>query len=314
MLVALLFGMVAAFLVRGLIQGVTADTSSTRTIVVAKASIPFGAPLTADNLREVPWRAAESLDGAFASIADLTVNGRRLALATLQRNEPILTTRITGPNQRAILSTQLEEGMRAVTVRVDEVRGVAGFVLPGDRVDIILTRGESGGGGDAGAFADMLLQNAKVLAVDQVASEGQDKPTVARAVTLELSAQQAQKVVLAQGIGRLSLVLRQAGEGDGAPTARVTASDLGGTEPKKRDEMAELEKRLAEMRKADEAARAEAERQAAERLAEMEERLRNGMAREPEARPVEEKATSGSVVRVIRGGSKTEEYTVANER
>ena len=313
MLVALLFGMVAAFLVRGLIQGVTADTSSTRTIVVAKASIPFGAPLTADNLREVPWRAAESLDGAFASIADLTVNGRRLALATLQRNEPILTTRITGPNQRAILSTQLEEGMRAVTVRVDEVRGVAGFVLPGDRVDIILTRGESGGG-DAGAFADMLLQNAKVLAVDQVASEGQDKPTVARAVTLELSAQQAQKVVLAQGIGRLSLVLRQAGEGEGTPTARVTASDLGGAEPKKRDEMAELEKRLAEMRKADDAARAEAERQAAERLAEMEERLRNGMAREPEARSVEEKATGGSVVRVIRGGSKTEEYTVANER
>ena len=313
LLVALVFGMLAAFLVRGLIQGMTTDASASnaRTIVVARSAIAFGAPLTAENLREVPWRASEPLDGSFTSIAELTAGGRRLALASLQRNEPILGAKVTGPNQRGTLSTQIEDGMRAVTIRVDEVRGVAGFVLPSDRVDVILTRGE-GGGQDSGAFADMLLQNAKVLAVDQIASEGQDKPTIARAVTLELSVQQSQRVVLAQGIGRLSLVLRQANAPEAGPTARVTASDLGTGDPAERDRIAEMEKRLAEMRKADEEARAEAERLAAERLAEIEERMRAEMMRTPT--PGAAPSGQGSVVNVIRNGTKTEQYTVSSER
>lgn len=315
LLLALIFGAAAAFLVRGLLLNMPGEANAAvRTIVVARGPIAYGSALRADDLREVPWRATEAPDGAFGAIRDVTEDGRRIALASFQRHEPILAAKITAPNQRASLSTQIEDGMRAVTIRVDEVRGVAGFVLPGDRVDVVLTRGE-GGGQDASAFADMLLQNAKVLAVDQIAAEGQDKPTVARAVTLELSLQQAQSVILAQGIGRLSLVLRQMHEGQSAPTNRVTASDLGSGQPGERDRIAEYEKRIAEMTRAEEEARAQAERRMAERLAEMEERIRREMTRAPApASPPAGASPPSSVVKVIRNGTKTEEYTVSAER
>ncbi len=150
---------------------------------------------------------------------------------------------------------------------------MAGFILPGDRVDLVLTRGEGGAGGDAKAYADLLLQNVKVLAIDQIAAEGQEKPTVARAVTLELTQMEAQKVVLAQGIGRLSLILRQAGEVGGDTPLRVTASDLGPDATAVRDRLAEMEKQLDSMRKAT----AEAERRDAQRLAEVEARMRQSL-------------------------------------
>lgn len=314
LLAALVCGLIAAFLARGLMQGAP-DPALSRTIVVARAAVPPGSLLTQENLREVPWRATEPLDGSFARIEDLVREGRRLTLASLRRNEPVLASRITAPNQRATLSTQLDDGMRAAAVRVDEVRGVAGFVLPGDRVDIILTRGENSTGSEQ-AFADVLLQNVKVLAVDQIATEGQDKPTVARAVTLELSQPQAQKVVLAQGVGRLSLILRQAGESGGDAAARVSVSDLGPSASVERDQVAELKKRLDDMKKAEDTARAEAERRAAQQLADMEARMRGEFGRPAMnfGAPPPKASPPSSIVNVIRNGSKTEQYTVAAER
>ena len=224
--VALTLGFLAVVLTRGLIQNRSAGPAAGNTVVVAAQALPFGAILSADNLVEIAWPGNAVPEGAFATRADLLDGGRRVALGPLQKNEPILATKVTGPNQRASLSTLIEEGMRAVTVRVDEVRGVAGFVMPGDRVDVVVTRGESGQGGQV-AYADLLLQNVRVLAVDQVSGERQEKPTVARAVTLELGVQQAQKIILAQGVGRLSLVLRQPGEADAENVRRVTTADLG---------------------------------------------------------------------------------------
>jgi pilus assembly protein CpaB len=116
----------------------------------------------------------------------------------------------------------LDEGKRAVTVRVDDVRGVAGFILPGDHVDVALIRRENGQ-----RYSDLLLQNVKVVAIDQIANEQRDKPTVAKAVTLEVTPQQAQKISLATDVGRLSLILRQAGEVDTVADSRVTEADLG---------------------------------------------------------------------------------------
>ncbi|MDX7951728.1 Flp pilus assembly protein CpaB [Lichenihabitans sp. Uapishka_5] len=320
-MVALVMGAIAAFLVRAVLINMAAGSERaglTTTIVVAKKPIAFGAALTLDNLQEVPWKSADPLSGSFAKAGDLIKDGRRLALVSMQRDEPILEQRVTGPNQRATLSTQLDEGMRAVTVRVDEVRGVAGFILPGDRVDVITTRG-AGGGQDAAAFADMLLQNVKVLAIDQLADERQDKPTVARAVTLELTVNQAQKVVLAEEIGRLSLVLRQPNTADENKTARVTVNDLGGDGQAARDKLAEMEKRLADIKAADDAARAQAERAAAQKMADMDARLRSLAAPQSSmgfGKPPTPPATKpgSSVVNVIRNGSKTESYTVSAER
>jgi pilus assembly protein CpaB len=117
-----------------------------------------------------------------------------------------------------------------VTVRVDDVRGVGGFILPGDRVDVVMLRSETRQGGETENSADVLLENVKVLAIDQLVNERQDQPavaTVAKAVTLQVSPQQAQKLLLAGNIGKLSLILRQAGEARLAQAGRVTDGDLG---------------------------------------------------------------------------------------
>lgn len=316
--IALVFGLAAAVLARGLIQP-TKPSWSNQTIVVAAQPMGFGVALTAENLREVPWSGEGVIDGAFTSIAEMNKDGRRLTLASLQRNEPVLSSKITGPNQRATLSTQIDEGMRAVSVRVDEVRGVAGFILPGDRVDVILTKGETGAQDSAAAYADVLLQNAKVLAIDQSVNERADKPAVARAVTLELTVQQAQSVILAQGIGRLSLVLRQTGEVSTRPTGRVTAADISTatSNTASGDRLNDLEKQLAEIKRATE--QSDARRgEESKKSTELEERMRHELARAaklaqvPAAQPPPQ-VSRGSTVTVVRNGSKREQYSVISE-
>ena len=316
--VALVFGLVAAALTRGLIHPVTTPLRN-QTIVVAAQPLGFGMALTAENLREVPWSGEGVIDGAFASITEMNKDGRRLTLASFQRNEPVLSSKITGPNQRATLSTQIDDGMRAVSIRVDEVRGVAGFVLPGDRIDVILTKGETSSSDSAGAYADVLLQNAKVLAIDQSVNERSDKPAIARAVTLELTIQQAQSVILAQGIGRLSLVLRQTGEVSTRPTTRVTAADIATTMSNASgDRIGELEKQLADMKRATEQSNTRLG-EGNKKLTELEERMRESLARENTqvVAPVIEAPTDtarGSIVTVIRNGAKREQYRVVTQR
>ncbi|HXW23918.1 MAG TPA: Flp pilus assembly protein CpaB [Xanthobacteraceae bacterium] len=198
------------------------QTVATRTIVVAAAPLRFGTHLSAGMLREVAWPEAAIPAGTFASINDLMNPGKRIVLASIEPNEPILRSKITGPGQRATLSAVIDPGMKAVTVRVNDVEGVGGFVLPGDHVDVLMTRQPGN--------TDVVLQNAKVLAVDQLADDSTDKPTIAKAVTLEVEIVAAQKLSLAASLGNLSLVLRKAGEADLQGTRRVTAGDLGNPE------------------------------------------------------------------------------------
>ena len=112
--------------------------------------------------------------------------------------------------------------MKAVTIRVNDVDGVAGFVLPGDRVDVLMTRQLE----KTSAMNDVVLQNARVLAIDQVADDRTDKPSVAKAVTLEVDIIGAQRLSLASQVGSLSLALRKAGETDPMNTRLVTLADL----------------------------------------------------------------------------------------
>ena len=95
-------------------------------------------------------------------------------------------------------------------------------------MDVVLIRQE---GASPGQFSDILVQHVKVLAVDQIINERQDKPTVARAVTLEVTTEQAQKILLASNVGKLSLILRQAGQANPEYAKRVTESDLGQIAP-----------------------------------------------------------------------------------
>jgi pilus assembly protein CpaB len=150
-------------------------------------------------------------------------SGNRVVLASIEPNEPVVGAKLTGPGQKATLSAIIQDGMKAVTVRVNDVEGVAGFVLPGDRVDVLVTRQSEKGAGSN----DVVLQNIKVLAVDQLADERIDKPTVVKAVTLEVDTVSAQKLALAASIGNLSLVLRKAGDANEANSRRVTTTDIG---------------------------------------------------------------------------------------
>jgi pilus assembly protein CpaB len=159
--------------------------------------------------------------GAFGKIADLT-SAKRAVLMPIDTNEAILASKITGPGQRATLSAVLGEGKKAVTIRVNDVEGVAGFVLPGDHVDVLLTRqGEKNN-----AVTDVVIQDAPVLAIDQLADERTEKPSVVKAVTLEVDVTDGQRIALAATAGTLSLLLRKAGEVVDASTRRVTLTDL----------------------------------------------------------------------------------------
>jgi pilus assembly protein CpaB len=231
LVIAIVMGGIAAFLARNWLLSRTQTTSTTATIVAAAKQLPFGTPLTDDNVEEMPWAAKTIPTGAFLSKQALFKEGRRISLAAIQQNEPILSSKITGPGERASLSTLLDPDKRAITVRVDDVRGVAGFILPNDRVDVVLIRSVSdSAAGGRKDYSDLLLQDIKVIAVDQISSEQKDRPTVAKAVTLEVTPFQAQKISLATNVGHLSLILRKAGDSNVVADRRVTESDLSASE------------------------------------------------------------------------------------
>ena len=200
---------------------------ASQTVVVAKQPLRFGTELNASMLQEVPWPSDALPAGAFAKINDVMSGGRRVVLAAIEANEPVLALKITGAGQRATLSALVKPGMKAVTIRVNDVEGVGGFVLPGDHVDVVLTRQLEKGS----ATTQVVLQNTRVLAVDQTADDRAAKAAVAKSVTLEVDTVDAQKLWLASSVGSLSLLLRKAGETAEAKTRKVTLNDLGTNEP-----------------------------------------------------------------------------------
>ena len=228
--VAISMGGSAAYLTRSWLKDQTsAAVQPAGTIVVAAESLAYGTAMTPDNVVEIPWFSNTLPEGAFAVKDDLLNGGRRVVLSPLKRGEAVLRSKITGPGQRASLASLLDEGKRAVTVSVDDVRGVAGFVLPGDFVDIVIIADD--GSPKRQSYSDILLEHVKVLAIDQVASEGEGQPTVAKAVTVEVTKEQAQKILLATNIGKLSLILARPVESKPDPNRRVSEKDIGRTSP-----------------------------------------------------------------------------------
>ena len=229
LVVAIVLGGIAAVLARNwLTSHAGSGQSRVGTIVVAGSPLVFGAQLTSENTVEIPWSISALPEGAFATKESMLKDGRRMTLASISRNEPILRSKITAPNQPATLSSMLGLGKRAVTVRVDDVRGVAGFIQPGDLVDVVLIRTEAEMRSNE-SYSDVILQSAKVLAIDQITGERTELPTIAKAVTLEVGPEDAQKILLATNIGRLSLILRQPAEASADTVRRVTEQDLGVT-------------------------------------------------------------------------------------
>ena len=174
---AALFGLLAVFLAQGWLNSQAEMRAknldarkkplATQTLVVAGKPLRYGAELTAQSLREIPWPDAPLPEGAFAKIDDILKDGKRIVLTAIEPNEAVLAVKITGSGQRATLSALVGPGMKAVTIRVNDVEGVGGHVLPGDRVDVALTRQLDKENGST----QVVLQDVRVLAIDQVADE-----------------------------------------------------------------------------------------------------------------------------------------------
>lgn len=211
---ALLLGVAAVVLLNAYLNGLdnsregTGPIRTTR-IAVARAPLEFGARITPDKVALVDWPEASVPNGSFRSIAELIGPQRtRFVLRPISQGEPILAGRLSGDGAPPSVAAMLAPDMRAVSLRISDVAGVSGFVLPGDRVDVIMTR-EVG----QQQISDVLLRNLRVLAIDQHYSQKGQEMTSGEAAglktaTLEVSQPDAQKLALGAAVGTLSLALR----------------------------------------------------------------------------------------------------------
>lgn len=176
-------------------------------IVVANTDISLGQRLMPELFKLVDWPASSTPPGAFTEIAMLD---GRVVKTSLMRGEPVLEGKLAPLGTKGGLSAVIGEGRRAITVRVNDVIGVAGFALPGNFVDIIVNtqrEGERNSSTDQN-ISKIVLERILVLAVAQEAGRDETKPRVVNAVTLEVTPEQAEKLDLARSVGTLSLALR----------------------------------------------------------------------------------------------------------
>ncbi len=227
-MMAFVFGIAAVFLARQWLETqkqqhvtVTADNVPVTKVVVATKDLSLGDRIIADVVKEVDWPANSIPAGAFDSKEKLLASDP-VVVRRFFANEPILASKLSGPEARATLSSQISDTLRAVSVRVNDVVGVAGFILPGDRVDVMVTRELE----NNKSITDVLLQNVKVIGIDQNASEDASGAQVVKAVTLEVGPRQAQKLVLGSKVGELSLALRNYLDVAATPARTITVADL----------------------------------------------------------------------------------------
>jgi pilus assembly protein CpaB len=174
--------------------------SAANKIVVAAADVNLGQRLAPEMLRQIDWPADSMPRGALHDGAKLV--GRVLKTSVL-RDEPLSEAKLAPAGTLGGLSALISEGKRAITVRVNDVVGVAGFALPGNFVDIIVNTQSNDS-----AISKIVLERILVLAVAQEVGRDETKPRVVNAVTLEVTPQQAENLDLARSVGTLSLVLR----------------------------------------------------------------------------------------------------------
>ncbi|PWJ15013.1 Flp pilus assembly protein CpaB [Jannaschia seohaensis] len=179
----------------------------TKSVFVVRQPLKYGDELRPMHVVEVEWPASHMPTGTFASMEEIfpADGGPRTVLRRIERNEPLLASKVTEPGQEAGLAATLTPGMRAFTLSVDVNSGVSGFLRPGDRVDIYWTGG--GGGGSDGGVTKLIEANVQLIAIDQQTDEQRNDPTIARNVTIEALPPVVAKLVQAQATGRLTLTL-----------------------------------------------------------------------------------------------------------
>lgn len=201
------------------------------TVVVAGRDIPFGQAIQPQMLQILSWPRKALPPGAITEVEVLipkTGQQPRRATRAIAQGELVLASKVSDFGEKVTIVQSLRPNTRAMAIKVDAETAVGGFVTPGDSVDIVMTQGK-----DAGMSAITILQNIRVVGVDQDADESSDSPEVARTVTVEVTPEQGQKLALAQKAGTLSLTLRTLDSVAEEPLARISLSDLLQEEPVK---------------------------------------------------------------------------------
>jgi pilus assembly protein CpaB len=196
-------------------------------VVVAAADIGQGARILPASLQLTDWPAGSMPPGA---ITDIKLLEGRIARGDIARGEPVLESKLAPAGTLGGLSAVVASGKRAMTVRVNDVVGVAGFALPGNYVDILVNLAPTNSdlAQNAGSISKIVLERILVLAVAQESAVDDSKPRVVNAVTLELTPNEVEKLDLARSIGSLSLVLRNQIEAQPANTTGATRESVLG--------------------------------------------------------------------------------------
>jgi pilus assembly protein CpaB len=199
-------------------------------VVVAKDLIKYGDRLEAAHLTIVKLPKNAVPEGAFSTIDQALAQdhgGAPVALQPIAAREPLLPVKLSGPGARPTVAAEIGAGMRAYTIAVSDVSGVGGHALPGDHVDVVLTRNLAPESEDRKVLqAQVVIQNVRVLGVDLNSDPTSDKPAAPTTATLEVSVQDAQKLSVAADLGKLSLALRGSGQAQIVATAPLGGRDV----------------------------------------------------------------------------------------
>jgi len=237
--IGVLFAAVALFFLFNARTPTPADASvpviQTTTVMVAAKDIAYGDKIIPDLVKVVQWPTNSVPAEIVNTHADLFEGPEapRIALRSLAAGEPFLKAKVSGFGERPILSRKVAAGKRAFSVRINDTTGVAGFILPGDRVDVMLTRQLGNGGGNENLATDVILQNVTVLGIDQLSSENTEEPIVGKSATFEVTPEDAQKLALASQVGTLSLALRNYATLESEKVKQIAARDLTDRKPAK---------------------------------------------------------------------------------
>jgi pilus assembly protein CpaB len=204
--VSLVMGIAAAWAANNWVQsrlGPSGDQAvETDTVVAAAMDIPYGTEIEARHVKVMTLPRGTAPENAIRETAQIE---GMVATTDVLSGEILMKDRFAEHGAGSTLAALIEKGMRAVTVRVDDVVGVGGFLLPGNRVDVLASRLDSR---TRRAQTETILKNLKVLAVDQTAQTERNDPVVVRAVTLEMTPAQSEKLVKAKAEGTIQLALR----------------------------------------------------------------------------------------------------------
>ncbi len=236
---ALIVAIGTALVARSMFAGAAAPQAEAAAVVeaqgpkvlVAQRALPAGTIITADAIGFQLWPEELVQDAYFLDgEADVTKLIGTVVRHNVTAGEPVTQGSLVRPGDRGFLAAALTPGMRAITVPVDAKAGVAGFVFPGDRVDMVLTQSVGGGEGPALKASETILRNLRVLATDQTTTQHtKDGKTVVRAfrtVTMEVTPTIAEKIAVAQTLGTLSLALRPLADSQGELDKAIAAGEL----------------------------------------------------------------------------------------